>query len=311
MPDLRILKMKSFQRRYMPSVSALRSFDAAARHQSFTLAAKELDLTQSAISRQIKELEQVVGAHLFRSTGREVVLTRAGMRLAADVSIELNNLRRIMMRAVSAGNMNATLRVAILPTFATLWLIPRLRGFFSKHPEVEISFTTRLEPFDLNAENFDFAIHFGQENWPNTEMRKMFSEAMIPVAAPAFINEHKITSLEDAMRSPLIHTSSRPSAWQEYLEQVGYIGEARLTGRYFDQFSMVIAAVQASLGVGLLPRFLIEKEIADGVLVAITDTDFETENSYYFVTPIDQEDESVNNFYEWMAEQVAHLLDEE
>lgn len=297
--------MKAFQRRYMPSISALRCFEAAARHQSFTLASEELDLTQSAISRQVKELEQTIGAQLFRRTGREVVLTRAGKRLADDVSAELDNLRRIMMRAVSAGNMNSTLRVAILPTFATLWLIPRLPGFFEQHPELEISFSTRLEPFDLTAENFDFAIHFGQKNWPNTEMRRFFSERMIPVASPTFVEKHGIRSLANLLEAPLIHTSSRPSAWQDYMEQIGLRDRAYLTGRYFDQFSMVIAAVQASLGIGLLPRFLIEKEIAQGALVALAEDELATENSYYFVTPIDQEEENVEKFYVWMIGQVA------
>ena len=176
--------MISSQRRYIPSMAAIRSFEAAARHQSFTLAASELNLTQSAVSRQVKEMEHIVGAQLFRRTGREVILTRAGTRLASDLSSELDNISSVMMRAVSAGNMNSTLRVATLPTFATLWLIPRLPGFFKKHPDIEISFSTRLEPFDLAEENFDLAIHFGQKNWPNTQMRKFFSERMIPVASP-------------------------------------------------------------------------------------------------------------------------------
>lgn len=297
--------MKSFQRRYMPSISALKCFEAAARHQSFTLASEELDLTQSAVSRQVKELEQTVGAQLFRRTGREVVLTRAGKRLADDVSAELDSLRRIMMRAVSAGNMNSTLRVAVLPTFATNWLIPRLPDFFSKHPDLEISVSTRLEPFDLNAENFDFAIHFGQKNWPNTEMRSFFSERMIPIASPAVVEQYGITSLAEPHAAPLIHTSSRPSAWQDYMEQMGFRDKVYLKGRYFDQFSMVIAAVQASLGIGLLPRYLIESEIKNGSLVVLADEELVTENSYYFVTPIDQEDENVEKFYEWMIGKAA------
>ncbi len=297
--------MKPFQRRYTPSISTLKCFEAAARHQSFTLASEELDLTQSAVSRQVKELEQTVGAQLFRRTGREVVLTRAGKRLATDVAVELENIRQIIMRAVSAGNMNSTLRIAILPTFATLWLIPRLPDFFEKHPELEISFSTRLEPFDLVSEQFDLAIHFGQENWPNTEMRKFFSERMIPVASPAFVKQHNIKSFADACQAPLIHTSSRPSAWQDFMKQIGFKDKAYLTGRYFDQFSMVIAAVQASLGIGLLPRYLIEKLIENKTLIALADEELATENNYYFVTPINQEDENVEKFYEWMIGQVA------
>jgi LysR family glycine cleavage system transcriptional activator len=286
-------------------MSTLRSFEAAARHQNFTFAAKELNLTQSAVSRQVKELEQMVGAQLFRRTGRQVVLTRAGSRLAADVHIELESIRRIVMRAVSAGNMNSTLRLAILPTFATLWLIPRLPNFYQKHPELEISFSTRLKPFDLNSEQFDLAIHFGQENWPNTDMRKFFSEKMIPVASPAFVEQYNINSFADTSQAPLIHTSSRPSAWPEYMEQIGFKDRAYLTGQYFDQFSMVIAAVQASLGIGLLPKYLVQKEIENGELLALSRAELVTENSYYFVTPEDQKDENVEKFYEWMLAQVA------
>ena len=299
--------MISSQRRYIPSMAAIRSFEAAARHQSFTLAASELNLTQSAVSRQVKEMEHIVGAQLFRRTGREVILTRAGTRLASDLSSELDNISSVMMRAVSAGNMNSTLRVATLPTFATLWLIPRLPGFFKKHPDIEISFSTRLEPFDLAEENFDLAIHFGQKNWPNTQMRKFFSERMIPVASPEFVHLQKIQTIKDAKKAPLLHTSSRPTAWQDYLEKVGFEGRPYLTGRYFDQFSMVISAVQASLGIGLLPKYLVEREISEGQLIMIYDDELVTANSYYCVTPIDQEDENVESFCQWMIEEASHL----
>ena len=166
--------MISSQRRYIPSMSAIRSFEAAARHQSFTLAATELNLTQSAVSRQVKEMEQIVGAQLFRRTGREVILTRAGTRLASDLSSELDNISSVMMRAVSAGNMNSTLRVATLPTFATLWLIPRLPGFFRKHPDIEISFSTRLEPFDLGRRELRSCYPFWTEKLAKHAHAKVF-----------------------------------------------------------------------------------------------------------------------------------------
>jgi LysR family glycine cleavage system transcriptional activator len=159
-------------------MAVIRNFEAAARHQSFTLAASELNLTQSAVSRQVKEMQHIAGAQLFRRTGREVIATRAGTRLASGISSELDNFSSVMMRAVSAGNINSTLCLAMLPTFATLWLITRLSGFFKKHPDIEISFSTRLEPFNLAEENFDLVIHFGQKkNWPNTQMRKFFPNA--------------------------------------------------------------------------------------------------------------------------------------
>lgn len=297
--------MKPIQRRFLPSIAALRSFEAAARHQSFTQAAEELNLSQGAISKQVKEMEQIVGAQLFRRTGREVVLTRAGRQLAADVTAELENIQRMMLRAVSAGNMHATIHVAILPTFASLWLIPRLPDFFDKHPDLEISFSTRLKPFDLAAEGFDLAIHFGRDNWPNTRLRKFFDERMLPVASPEFIAKHGIRSLADAQKAPLLHISSRPSAWHDYLDRTGQIDRELLTGRYFDQFSMVIAAAQASLGIGLLPRYLIEAEIESGALVAVAEEEHVTDNCYYFVTPSGQQDANVEKFHDWMVAQAA------
>jgi LysR family transcriptional regulator, glycine cleavage system transcriptional activator len=131
--------MDEFQRRFLPSYAVLRSFDSAARHESFTLAAKELNLTQGAISRQVKELEQIVGVNLFRRVGRRVVLTRAGQKFASDLVIDLGNLRHTVMRAISVGDMNSSLRVATLPAFASRWLIPKLSGFNKTHPNVEIS----------------------------------------------------------------------------------------------------------------------------------------------------------------------------
>ena len=300
--------MINLQRRYMPSTTTLQIFEAASRHQSFTLAAAELSLSQSAISKQIKELEHIVGAGLFRRTGREVILTPAGRRLAADVTVELDNIRRIMLRAVSAGNMSSTLQIATLPTFASLWLIPRLPTFFKAHPDLEVNFTTRFKPFDLTSENFDLAIHFGQKNWPNTKMRKFLSERMIPVCSPQFSTDYGSNALIETPGAPLLHTSSRPSAWPDYLEQEGLSKHAHLSGRYFDQFSMVIAAVNASLGIGLLPDYLVKRESMDGSLIVMSGSHLKTSNSYYFVTPRNQENESVEKFYSWIVDQATQTI---
>ena len=138
-------------------------------------------------------------------------------------------------------------------------------------------------------------------------MRKFFSERMIPVASPEFISQHNIQTMEDAKNAPLLHTSSRPTAWHDFLEKIGLEGRPYLTGRYFDQFSMVIAALQASLGIGLLPRYLVEKEISEGTLIAIHDDELVTENSYFCVTPIDQEDDNVESFCQWVIKEALHL----
>ena len=297
--------MSKFQRRNMPSHSLLRSFESASRHESFTLAAEELNLTQSAISRQVKELELIVGAALFRRAGRRVFLTRSGRKLASDLAVDLENLRRTVMRAISAGDMGSTLRIAVLPTFASRWLVPRIPKFQEQYPDVEINLSTRLKPFDLEREHFDLAIHHGHENWPDTDMRLLCSEEMVPVASPAFLKKYAVSSLQDIARVPLLHMSSRPTAWSEIFATVDIENGPYLRGKYFDQFSMVIAGAVASLAVALLPTYLIENELSSGALQVVGDVTLASEADYYLVTPAGQSSEVASSFCDWMVDQVG------
>lgn len=307
MPDItvNVLSMRHFPRSSLPSHTVLRSFEAAARHQSFTLAAAELNLTQGAISRQVKELEQVVGTELFRRVGRRVVLTMAGRNFASDLAIDLKNLERSLSRAISAGAMGTALRVASLPTFANRWLIPRLPAFFADNPDIEISFSTRQEPFDLSAEHFDMAIHFGQENWPDANMRALCSEQLIAVSSPDFRDMHDIQSLSDLANAPLLHMSSRPTAWLDYFGKADLSVTGIAKGKYFDQFNMIISAAIASLGCALLPTYLVESEIANGALVQLGDAVMNTDNHYYLVTPLGQQNANVDRLQQWMLDSVT------
>ncbi|MBL4769052.1 MAG: LysR family transcriptional regulator [Rhodobacteraceae bacterium] len=297
--------MTKLQRRYLPSNAVLRSFEAAARYQSFTLAAEELHLTQSAISRQVKELELIIGTDLFRRVGRGVILTNSGQSLAKDLAVDLENMRRTVMRAVSAGKMGSALRVATLPAFASRWLIPRLPEFSARYPNVEISLSTRLKPFVMAEERFDLAIHFGRPDWPGTNMKFLCSEELVPVASPEFVKAHGIEKLEDLVRVPLLHIITRPFAWQEFQESRNLPELPSLAGKYFDQFMMIIAAASASMGVGLIPGYLIEEEIQNGILVALSCESMRTANNYYLVTPENQNNKIVTKLCDWMIENVS------
>lgn len=296
--------MTEFRRRYLPSHAVLRSFESAARHESFTLAAEELHLTQSAISRQVKELELTVGVALFRRVGRRVILTNAGKNLAQDLKVDLENIQRTMMRAISAGDEGAALRVATLPSFASRWLIPRMPEFSALYPDLEISMLTRLVPFNMDQEHFDLAIHFGTDDWPNTDMKVLCNEKLVAVSSPAFKEKNQISSLEVLSETRLLHMTTRPLAWQDYFYQAGLNTEPKLSGKYFDQFSMIIAAAQASLGAGLLPTYLIERELAAGTLVVLDSSSVETENCYYMVTPLNKRNKHVTDFCDWMQASV-------
>ncbi|MVO17045.1 LysR substrate-binding domain-containing protein [Parasedimentitalea huanghaiensis] len=297
--------MHSTPRRILPSHSVLRSFEAAARHCSFTLAAEELHLTQSAISRQVKELEQTIGTPLFRRVGRRVVLTQAGESLAKELTIDLENIRRTMMRAIAGGAKGTALRVACLPAFASRWLIPRLPLFSEQHPDIEINLSTRLKPFDLDVEHFDLAIHFGRDDWPNTDMAPFCSETMVAVSSPDLMKRHQMDTVEKLAAAPLLHMTTRPTAWEAYFDLAGLPQTSVLVGKYFDQFSMIIAGAVASLGVGLLPTYLIEEELANGKLVLLNAQTLVTKNQYFLVRPSNQVNPNVSVFCDWMHQCIA------
>lgn len=295
----------SIQRRFLPSHSTLRSFECAARHQSFTLAAEELNLTQSAVSRQVKDLEDMIGVALFRRAGRRVILTEAGQKLAFEIAIDLENIHQTIMRAVCAGRQGMALRVAVLPGFASRWLIPKLPDFEAKHPDINLSLSTRLEPFDLEREHFDLAVHFGQEDWPDVDLRKLSDEKMVPVASPEFVTRHQVTAIEHLAKRPLLHMATRPLVWRNFFQLVDVQTEGGLSGKYFDQFSMVISAAIASLGAALIPAYLIEKELEDGRLIQLSDVTITTQNSYYLVAPRNRHNQAAEAFANWMISSIA------
>jgi LysR family transcriptional regulator, glycine cleavage system transcriptional activator len=299
------------QRRLLPSHAVLRSFECAARQESFTLAAEELHLTQSAISRQVKELEQLIGTDLFRRTGRRVVLTEAGRALAAELATDLENIRQTVLRAIASGARGTSLRVAVLPTFASRWLIPRLPDFSTRHPEVTVNLTTRLKPFDLAVERFDIAIHYGADDWPDTRMQQMFDEEMIAVCAPDFKTRHAIPDPGELQNPallqnlallqdlPLLHLETRPTAWADWFGEQGAEKQV-FAGQQFDQFSMLIAGALGGLGAALLPKYLIERELASGALITLSSVSLRTENRYFTVTKAGARRPEVENFCAWI-----------
>ncbi len=287
-------------RRYLPTHAVLRSFECAARHESFTLAAEELHLTQSAISRQVKELEAAIGADLFRRVGRRVVLTDAGDNLAAELAIDLENIRQTVLRAIAAGDQGTSLHIAVLPTFASRWLIPRLPEFAKLYPDITVNLATRLEPFDLAAQRLDIAIHFGRENWPDTKMTRIFEEQMIAVCAPAFKTKHQLSEISQLKSLPLLHLETRPLAWADWFAKLEIDNAKANSGTHFDQFSMLIAGAVASLGAALIPQYLIERELANGSLVQLGSTSLGTNKGYFIVTAAGTTRPGVKEFSDWI-----------
>lgn len=289
----------------LPSLTALRSFECAARHGSFTLAAEELHLTQSAVSRQVKELELTIGTALFHRIGRRVVLTEAGRGLADELAVELENIRHTLLRAVAAGSVGSSLKVATLPTFATRWLIPRLADFERRHPGIAVNLYTRLEPFDMARERFDLAIHYGGEDWPGCHLEPLCAEVVVPVASPALLPRLGAATPADLLAAPLLHLDSRPKAWADWFHLAGIEAPPFLPGKRFDQFGMIIAAIQGGLGLGLIPLYLIEAELETGALARLPGPDLVSADAYWIARPQGVDNANARLFGAWMRTQVS------
>ncbi|OIQ40375.1 MAG: transcriptional regulator [Roseobacter sp. MedPE-SWde] len=288
----------------LPSLTHLRCFDSAARHQSFTAAGEEIGLTQSAVSKKVKELEADLGFALFQRVGRGVVLTAAGASLAADLAQDLGALRNSVQKAVAAGAGRSALRIAVLPTFANRWLIPRLPDFFTRHPEIELSLSTRLEPFDFARDPFDLAIHYGRDNWPGARMVELFGEQMVPIAAPELFASHDLANVNRLTDVPLVHLESRSDAWADWFLAADMRGQPRQDGRYFDQYSMVIGAATAGLGAAIVPFDMVAAELDAGSLVQLPGPVLRSSKRYYLTRPHGAAPEAVRKFETWITRQL-------
>ncbi len=273
----------SVRRRHLPSMSALTAFDAAARTGSFTAAGQELGLTQGAVSRQIKGLEDLLGCPLFVREGQRVSLTPAGQDYAESVADALRRIGAASLRVIAAPK-GGVLALAVLPTFGTRWLVPRLPDFQARNPEVILHVITRLEPFDFRGEEIDAAIHFGDPDWPGAVCDRLMGEDVLPVASPTFRAAHPAAGAEALAALPLLHTTSRSYAWMEWFAAHG-IARPAGTGMHFEQFAITAQAAIAGLGVALLPTLLIQGELQAGTLVPMADQPHRSARSYYLVHP--------------------------
>jgi len=291
-------------RRYLPSVTGLLAFESAARHGSITAAASELNLTQSAVSRQIRQLEDSLDVGLFQRVHQRVQLTNTGRAYLADVARILNDLSSATHRTITGAGASCNLKLAVLPTFATRWLIPRLPSFLASHSEVMLSLCVRTSPFEFATDSVDAAIHYGSPNWPAGVPHLLMDELMVPVCSPAFRQENDLKTPEDFSRVVLLHEANRLWAWPDWFRKHGVDKVHASRGPCFEQSLMLAQAAVSGLGVALLPRFVIEDELSNGTLVQSVDHDLLTGRAYYVVVPESKSTSPViENFRAWLIGQ--------
>lgn len=297
------------RRRLIPDIVTLQAFECAARHGNFTRAAEELNLTQSAISRQISELEAQTGMLLFERIRRRVVLSDAGRKFLPDVQRLLQQSEQLMVRAVTSGASSSSLSIATLPTFGSRWLTPRLHKFMQLHPDTILNVGVRSHPFDFDEEAFDIAIHYGQPVWAHGTCTFLCTEVIVPVGSAGFANHAQLSDVAQLLSQPLLHSATRPKLWSEWFEMQDISSESAYRGCRFDQFSMIIEAAISGMGVALLPKYLIEGELASGKLQVLFDIPLQTEKSYYIARPEGRPDNQlVKAFQNWLLDQVGQPL---
>lgn len=299
-------------RRKIPSLQALACFDAAARHESYTRAAQELALTQSAVSRQITGLESYLGQSLFRRTRHGVALTERGSAYARQIAPRLQALERDTLEAMSGQGAGQTLMLAAVPTFASRWLIPRLPQLALAHPELVVHIEVRTRPFLFADSDFDAALYAGtalqMRNWAGTRAHLLLHEQLMAVCAPALRPGSRMCTPCELADLPLLQQSTRPQAWRQWFQSASITAPLALAGPRYELFSMTVAAAVHGMGIALVPRLLIEQELAGGQLVQACAHVLAPERAYYLVTPEHGAGKpALADFLAWLARQsLAH-----
>jgi LysR family transcriptional regulator, glycine cleavage system transcriptional activator len=272
------------KRSRIPSISGLTSFVAAAEYESFTRAADELNLSQGAVSRQIRELEGQLGIRLFERVRQRVVLTEAGKRYLSYVKKPLDELA-VASRKVEEFSDGTILNLAVVPAFATRWLLPRMPSFQKKHPKIMVHVTPRQRPIDFAVEPFDAEVHYDPTTSPDTLAYHLIDMDLVPVCSPLLEAGTVVKTPEDIVKFPLLHKMSRPKRWSEWMAAAGVTLEQPPRGQAYPQLSMLADAAVAGLGIALLPPDLFIEEFADNRLEIVPNQSSATKLSIYLIAP--------------------------
>lgn len=291
-------------RRVCPSVQELKAFEATARHMSVTRAATELCVTQGAVSRQILNLENWLGIALFERVKQRLVLTQAGQTYLAQIRPSLLALETATIELRASAGASGVLNLACVPTFGAKWLIPRLPDFKRLHPDISVSFVPYAQSGDFVVGGaVDGAIRFGEGIWANTLVDYLTGRELLAVAAPAIAQE--IRRARDVANWPLLHHTSVPHAWEDWRVAAGLAEMESYAGARFDQFSLLIEAVIAELGVALVPECLIRSELLSGKMQALSGNTIEGWKGYYLCFPEERQHvPALMAFRAWLLSQV-------
>lgn len=290
-------------RRFLPSIPSLLALEAVHRLGSASAAAEDLNLTQSAISRQLKQLEQQMEVALIARDQMRMQLTPAGVSFAKEARAILSRLAQasIKLRANPDGG---SLNLSILASFGLHWLAPRLKDFVGKHPGITVNLQTHNLPFGFDGGTAQAAIHYGVRDWAGVDYLPLMPKHVLPVCAPGLLAA-PLDAPKDLLQYPLLHLETHPDSWEQWFALHDVAAE-RLQGMLFDQSSAMTQASVHGLGIALLPTFLAEAEIAAGRLCLALDDAPVTLGEYFLVWPPEHADDyPLIQFRDWLLAQIA------
>lgn len=296
--------------RQLPPLNPLRAFEVAARHSSFTRAADELFVTPSAVSHQVKTLEEYLGIPLFLREAKTLTLTAAGRAYLPGVQ-QAFHLLADATRQLSA-ELAPVLRVDIPPTFAAKWLIPRLDRFVKAHPEIDIRVSTNSGPPDFARDDYDMAIRFGRGHYPELHAELCLAVKVFPVCSPALMEgPHPLREPSDLRHHPLLHDASTYADasnpdWAAWLRHAGVEDIDASRGLSFTPSHLVINAAIDGLGIALAKDSWVEQDLAQGRLIRPFDISLPVESAYYMLFPSHRaKDVRIATFADWLRSEVA------
>jgi LysR family glycine cleavage system transcriptional activator len=287
--------------RRLPPLNAVKAFEAAARHASFTRAADELHVTHGAVSRQVQMLEAWLGAPLFERHNRRVVLTEAGAAFAAEIGAALDRIALATARQVERGRPRL-LHINALATFTLRWLIPRLSGFQRANPAIEVRLTTSNVPLAQLTEPFDVAIRGGPDTRPGHVAEPFLSERRIPVCSPALLRRLPLGEPAQLRQHTLLHAATLPRVWPDWLRAAGVPDLTPQASVTLEHFYLTLQAALDGLGVAMGPERLIADDVAAGRLTLPFAGPALPARSYYtYVPEARAEDPAIRAFCGWLA----------
>jgi len=291
--------------RRLPSLNALKAFEAAARHESFTKAADELSVTQGAVSHQVKALEVELGLRLFNRERQRLVITDAGRSYLEVVRDAFDRLAAGTNRVLQLQT-SGVLAVTTSPNFATKWLVHRLGRFIEAHPEIDLRVSGSHQHVDFAREDIDLAVRHGDGQWPGMSVTRLCAEELFPVCSPKFMRGRSaLRSPEDLKRHTLLHVNDRRD-WSQWLEAADVKTTDIERGPIFNQAHMAIDAAVNGQGIALSRTALVAWDLCAGRLVRPFPLALKAPYAYWIVCPKSTADlPKISMFREWLLAEAA------